>query len=91
MTADGVGPVLVDVAVLPCAPAARPRLAQRGGQPDKHSASNTVPADDTHRLGEHTFLWFDDAQVFDHVEVAVVCLGDVHVQSKVVLTGHHFR
>src|SRR6266852_2658934 len=36
------------------------------------------------------FLWIDDAEVLDDLEMAVACTGDVHVHANVMLTRHHF-
>ena len=38
----------------------------------------------------HALLWINDPQALDNLESTVVCLGNVHVHSDVMLTGHHF-
>ncbi len=38
----------------------------------------------------HALLWINDPQALDNLEITVVCLGNVHVHSNVMLTGHHF-
>jgi hypothetical protein len=35
-------------------------------------------------------LWTNDPQALDNLEITVVCLGNVHVHSNVMLTGHYF-
>ena len=38
----------------------------------------------------HALLWINDPQALDNLEVTVLRLGNVHVHSNVMLTGHHF-
>ena len=38
----------------------------------------------------HALLWINDPQALDNLETTVFCLGNVHVHSSVMLTGHHF-
>ena len=38
----------------------------------------------------HALLWINDPQALDNLEITVLCLGNVHAHSNVMLTGHHF-
>ena len=48
-----------------------------------------LPATLPHAL--HALPRINDTEVLDDLEMAVVCLGDVHVHADVMLTGRHFR
>src|SRR5690242_2213909 len=37
----------------------------------------------------YALLRIDDPEVLDDLEFAILCLGDVHVHSNVMLTRHH--
>ena len=38
----------------------------------------------------YALLRIDEPEVLDDLEFAILCLGDVHVHSNVMLTRHHF-
>jgi len=48
-----------------------------------HSSRRILPSD-------NALVWINGPQALDNLEITVVRLGNVHVHSNVMLTGHHF-
>ena len=57
---------------------------------NREFSGHRLEAGNRRARSDFLFLWIDDPQALDNLEITVVCLGNVHVHSNVMLTGHHF-